>query len=606
MSDIVRKHFELVNANDFDELAKLICDDVVVHTNNMGDIVGVKNYVDIMSSSKIPFNDYRDTIVDVIADDAQRKYCVHGVRTASLAKSLMGVEPKGQRIETTWICIFRIDESGRIAERWHLSDDLKFLQQIGVLGGGGGSGGHGHSHDGKPCHGHGHGHGDAASASADQHDAYAASSSSSSAHGHSHNGQPCHGHGGGDVPKRDASHRCSFPVRASAINVAFLRLHVADLLGAGVAIGGAKNLGAQRTANPLDAHEVLEVSSVDGATTKRVVACLPNGGDAARQIFFQSSTYERAVGFYEHFADVLASDDVRSFKSPRAYFSAYDGKSDDYCLLLDDLSARTRAATTLGGLSVAQAKATLVAAARMHARYWHDGSDSGGAFRALCTQHQWLVKPPATVIVAAQSYQTTYPAFVKSFASKLPQTFTKVAEAMLTKLPLLYQRNYTPPITICHNDLRVDHLRFEHASDDDDAPITGVYISSWQEMGLGRPARDIASLLVHGLKTDERQAHQDELLHAYHDALVEAGVTSYAFDDLLADYKLFTIAVLVANICNGTGLLRLERARRLRPDQKPLLLEFRVVLTRVMAAIADLNVDKSLELLPRQIGHRHH
>jgi aminoglycoside phosphotransferase (APT) family kinase protein len=63
------------------------------------------------------------------------------------------------------------------------------------------------------------------------------------------------------------------------------------------------------------------------------------------------------------------------------------------------------------------------------------------------------------------------------------------------------------------------------------------YIIDWQLWHLDVGARDLAFMMALHWDRSVREKLEFQLLHRYHDELVEAGISNYSFDDLLLDYR---------------------------------------------------------------------
>ena len=99
--------------------------------------------------------------------------------------------------------------------------------------------------------------------------------------------------------------------------------------------------------------------------------------------------------------------------------------------------------------------------------------------------------------------------FVDNYAAMRPQILDDLA-AM--------------PHTLVHFDFRADNLFF-----DTDGSIVVI---DWQAISQGGGVADVGYFVSQNLSTDDRRAHEPELLHAYHDALVANGVSDYSYDQL--------------------------------------------------------------------------
>ena len=65
----------------------------------------------------------------------------------------------------------------------------------------------------------------------------------------------------------------------------------------------------------------------------------------------------------------------------------------------------------------------------------------------------------------------------------------------------------------------------------------GVAAVDWQTVALGLPARDVAYFLGTSLAVDDRRAHEQALVAAYHGALAGHGVGGYTLDECWDDYR---------------------------------------------------------------------
>jgi aminoglycoside phosphotransferase (APT) family kinase protein len=127
-----------------------------------------------------------------------------------------------------------------------------------------------------------------------------------------------------------------------------------------------------------------------------------------------------------------------------------------------------------------------------------------------------------------------------------------------------------------HGDYRLDNLLFTEAGAGD-AGGPGVSAVDWQTVSLGLPMRDVAFLLETSLATDDRRAHEDALVSAYHEALVAQGVTDYPAELCADDYR---YSLLQGPLITVTGAVFSNRTDR--GDDM-----FMAMTTRACAAVRD-------------------
>jgi predicted ester cyclase len=75
--------------------------------------------------------------VRIIVDLALAEEDLVLARSRSIAThstTLMGIPPTGKKIETGFWDLHRFDERGLIVQTWNLTDSVKIMQQLGILG----------------------------------------------------------------------------------------------------------------------------------------------------------------------------------------------------------------------------------------------------------------------------------------------------------------------------------------------------------------------------------------------------------------------------------------------------------------------------------------
>jgi aminoglycoside phosphotransferase (APT) family kinase protein len=85
---------------------------------------------------------------------------------------------------------------------------------------------------------------------------------------------------------------------------------------------------------------------------------------------------------------------------------------------------------------------------------------------------------------------------------------------------------------LVHGDYRMDNLTFY------DGEETPVGMIDFQGVASGHPLTDVAYFLRPNLDPDAVDAAEDDLLHRYHAALLQHGVTDYPWEQLEREYDL--------------------------------------------------------------------
>jgi thiamine kinase-like enzyme len=88
-------------------------------------------------------------------------------------------------------------------------------------------------------------------------------------------------------------------------------------------------------------------------------------------------------------------------------------------------------------------------------------------------------------------------------------------------------------MTLVHGDLRADNLLFgRHPARSE------IVILDWQLANRSLGAIDLARLLGGREPAAERRGDQLEVFAAWHETLLRAGLTQYAFEEALIDFRL--------------------------------------------------------------------
>jgi steroid delta-isomerase-like uncharacterized protein len=123
---------EIWNGRQLDLVDELIAEDLVDHIDLPGlEGTGRDRYLASVKMTHNAFPDYHEEIEFVVADD---DHAVSYVRlTGAHDGDLMGLPATGRRIDVRAMGILRFAH-GWAVERWGIGDNLKQMQQLGLLG----------------------------------------------------------------------------------------------------------------------------------------------------------------------------------------------------------------------------------------------------------------------------------------------------------------------------------------------------------------------------------------------------------------------------------------------------------------------------------------
>ncbi len=256
--------------------------------------------------------------------------------------------------------------------------------------------------------------------------------------------------------------------------------------------------------------------------------------------------FEREVRFYQQLAPSVP------IRTLRCFHAVVEDDIGWFVLLLEDLGS-AREGSDVAGCSLDDAGAALRAVARLHATFWN--SPLPGAL-------PWLLTPE---IRTQRSGPPDSAAFDRSIQilnerigglpASLLAVLRKVAEALQRGLLMP-----AGPRTLVHGDFSAKNMFFVDAPDE-----TEIVLFDWQLTGHAPAAFDVSQFINVGLPAAQLPAAIDPLLHQYHEALAELGVSDFPFSRLLHDYRCATLQQALAPVALATGIpdpARLETARR--------------------------------------------
>ena len=250
------------------------------------------------------------------------------------------------------------------------------------------------------------------------------------------------------------------------------------------------------------------------------VVKLPAQDEAVRDRVALSYRSEHA--FYTEVADTVA------VPLPHCYHCAIADDGAQFVLLLADMAPAIQGDQILG-CTVAEARLAATALAGLHGPRWCDPAwlDFAGT-----------VMPRPDEAGARGLGDITKMAAQITIEKLGPRMSAADRETVLASAELIADWLLHSPdrFSLLHGDYRIDNLLF----DPDRTRVTAV---DWQTLAVGLPARDLAYFIATSLHPAERAAHERDLVAAYHQALVDHGVTGYDAETCWQDYRLGMLQV---------------------------------------------------------------
>jgi hypothetical protein len=261
----------------------------------------------------------------------------------------------------------------------------------------------------------------------------------------------------------------------------------------------------------------LQYDRTDTGAPTELFAKLSSESRQVRERLAPTGLYETEVGFYR---DLAASMPLRV---PQSYACLYNQESFESIVLLEDLST-FRFGDNIAGCSSQEAFLIVRMLARMHARFWNDP--------ALCSL-RWLRSPREELVFYMPLYKTLLPEFERRYFQIIPSPLLAAISGLSEWGETLIGNQSGQQYTLVHGDFRLDNFAFAGSGAE-----TELIVFDWNVARRAPGARDLSYLMAFSLPVEQRRAIERNLLEAYHETLMAAGVKGYGFDDLLAHYKI--------------------------------------------------------------------
>lgn len=260
-------------------------------------------------------------------------------------------------------------------------------------------------------------------------------------------------------------------------------------------------------------HETTDRAA---SAPRSLIVKLPSADEGSRALGVAMGAYESEVRFYR---EILPDVEVTT---PRHYWSAVETDTGRYTLVLEDLSEEWEIGDVTRGGTLTHAHAAIEQLVALQAPLW-----DSPALR----EQNWLADLARTRMLFDYIPPALEP-FRERFAPLLRPEHLELAERLFPCAPSYPDRAWTGPLALMHGDYRLDNLLFRERGGRLEACVL-----DWQSVRLGPPLVDLAMYLGSALDSRTRRAHEHELLKAYHDRLVTAGVPGFDFADCLHSYR---------------------------------------------------------------------
>ncbi len=298
----------------------------------------------------------------------------------------------------------------------------------------------------------------------------------------------------------------------------------------------------------------VHLTSETGPPT--VIAKFPSPSPENRAVAATYDMYGREVRFYQDIAGRLP------MRTAECYFAAQDAETQDFALLLEDLT-QYRIGDQVAGCTREEACAVVDAIARLHAATWTGAGYPGLTSHANDRQRDGMIG----------GFQFGWPVVLERFADLIPESALAAGEKMPQAIGRLLAQMCSDPVCLSHADVRLDNIFFGNDGE--------VVLVDWQAACSSAPEQDLAYFLTQSVPRDILA--REDFVGRYHatlsSLLAESG-TVYDIEQCRTRYRICALYLLCfAVVIAGTLDMGNERGERLA----------RTLLGNALAALDEMN-----------------
>jgi hypothetical protein len=288
----------------------------------------------------------------------------------------------------------------------------------------------------------------------------------------------------------------------------------------------------------------VRVSRTVEATSGIVHFLEARGPSAACPLFLVLKVYRRGWfrnGCNEIFLYRELHGDANAVPAPELHDSYVDAGA-EYChVLTTDLTPTHRMCDRRR--LARQHRPIVRTLARLHARWWEHAVLSHDVLLAPQGGTVSMIQATAPEGVERTSRRVLdelIPAFHDKVGGRLPRGWPRLLEAAAAAWPALYSARLAGRrrLTLLHGDTNWANIFLPRKAAGE------VRLIDWETFKGGPGAYDLAYLLISARDIEQRRRLETAAVDWYLDSFAEAGGTGYTRDDLLADYRLSTVANL--------------------------------------------------------------
>jgi hypothetical protein len=284
----------------------------------------------------------------------------------------------------------------------------------------------------------------------------------------------------------------------------------------------------------------LEYEGTSNGAPASVVVKLPSAEQGNRQVGIAMGLYESEVRFYREIAPLVTT------AVPRLHWGDVEPATGRITLVIDDLTTCAEVGDMIAKSTPEQAELAFAELVKLQSPLWNDP-----ALRSL----QWLADPGRAQVMFDAVAPAVEP-FKAAYGERLEPEHVALVERLGPLASSWPEKALVDPLVVIHGDFRLDNMLF---GTDGVAPT--VSILDWQACRLGPPLLDHTIFLGSCMSTEDRRAHELELLRGYHDGLVANGVSGFSFEDCLDSYRISSLYPFLLTVSMSLFLAHTDRDR---------------------------------------------
>jgi aminoglycoside phosphotransferase (APT) family kinase protein len=148
--------------------------------------------------------------------------------------------------------------------------------------------------------------------------------------------------------------------------------------------------------------------------------------------------------------------------------------------------------------------------------------------------------------------RSVFTGFATRFSSLVSEEVLELGSHLVANIDG-YDRAFPNNETIVHRDFRLDNLLFTKTLHG-----TQVKVVDWQTASISSGATDLAYFIGASFASEQRREVENELVHRYHDGLVQSGITM-SWSEMWDQYRLFASSGYIMAIVASMLVKQTER-----------------------------------------------